>query len=315
MCAFTRHKRELARLVNHGFALTPAQQRAAHVLLCTADEDGVCWIGVRQILERMPHTPRRSASRAKKPEGRSRPGPVIPRRPDEYALRTLQIALEGLRRRGFLDWEHVKVGQRPADVARRLGLPHTNRERGRRSEHGGRVFLLNLGAFRDYGSSASAIGTIRARYDQQIVAGYDQEIVASDPSRSPSEIELTNPAPALRSAAAPAAPARNTAPVPRATRDPMRLQVQVGAPDAPIARPAAAKGASETPPAAEASRASPRGPDPKREIERQGGVRGDGAGERGTPSRQVSEEQLEAFRRQMAAAGVRMPFAETSDRE
>jgi hypothetical protein len=285
VCAFTRHPTALATALGHlhGLGLSANELRVAETIAMRADREGLYWGRVHGEVEAL----------------------------TGLSPNTIRVIGRALRRRGLVDWVWVKpFGRYPR---RETYDKPVIWGQGKRTAHGGRVWVFRWEkcgvGFRSRSVGMESGGLIAG--DQSGLIASDQ---SSDPSRSPSELVRVDPAPALRSVAAPAAPARMTAPVPRATRDPMRLELRIGAPDAAIARPAAANAESETPRADEASRASPHGPDVKREIERLGGVRGDGAGERGTPRRPVSDEQLEAFRRQMAGVGLDIGYPGPPDR-
>ena len=154
VCAMTRHKRELARLVT--LRAPAAAVRLLHVLLTSADDDGITWWSVPRIREAMPRSARRTA----------------------YDKRTIQLAAVWCRRAGLLTWDRVMPLGR---------YPRRNKEGkavlgcGPRTFEGGRVWRLNLPALRGEGFPLSSDGTVSAGYDLQILSGYDLQIPSSDP--------------------------------------------------------------------------------------------------------------------------------------
>ena len=153
--SFTRHKRELARLV--ALEVRAAVRFVVHVLLCHADADGVAWTGLETIRQLMPRSGRRKV----------------------YNERTVRLALIEARSLGLLHWETVPAFGR---------FPRRDRSthkavfgEGRWTQSGGRIFFLHLAQLRGEPSSAPSIGTESGGPDLQILAGPDLQIPPTDP--------------------------------------------------------------------------------------------------------------------------------------
>jgi hypothetical protein len=165
---FTRHKSALARLVS--WEVPAAARFILHVLLATADDEGVSIVKTQTILDLMPRSARCT----------------------RYTLRTLERMLVLLRAMGLLSWTRIKpLGWYPRCGA----LPP------RKTSSGGRVWQLNLPVLRGTAPPLSLVGTVLAGSDLQIGSGYDLQIGSSDPLDSPSE-SLLIPATATRAAVA-----------------------------------------------------------------------------------------------------------------
>lgn len=147
--AFTRHKRELARLVT--WDLPAAARSFMHVLLATADDEGTSLVQVETILALMPRSTLCQA----------------------YVVRTIDRMAVLWRKRGCLTWTRILPLQRFPPTARH--------PEGVRTAHGGRVWRINLAALRGETDPLSTDGMERAGSDLQIRSGSDLQIRSSDP--------------------------------------------------------------------------------------------------------------------------------------
>jgi len=250
VCAMTRHKHELAMLV--GLRARSSAKHFMHVLLKVIGHDGVAWVSLDWIREQMPRSERRA-----------------------YHRRTLELQAVWWKKQGVLSWDWVKAfgrfPRRARDGTLLVG-------QGRRTFSGGRIWRVDLAAFRALCLRLSSVGTKSGVYDLQIVSAYDLQIGASDHSRSPSEILKMDPAP-------PAERRRAAAPPTKASETPGRASPSHIARPAPPAPAPDPNKASETPGRASpsnATRAAP-APDPNKASETPGGDSGSLASHRDPP--------------------------------
>jgi hypothetical protein len=271
LVSFTRHKRELARLV--ALQVPAAVRFALHVLLCHADADGICWTAVETIRGLMPRSGRRKL----------------------YNERTVRLALIEARRQGLLTWTTVPpFGRFPT---RDRSTHKAVFGKGRWTQSGGRIWQVNLPALRGEPPPLSNVGMESGGKDLQILAGQDLQILPTDPLVSLRE--TLKEIPHSPQAAVPASP-----PAPLATRPSSREFARAPATRAPE------KKASETPRAPAAARASRPAADaagrPRTGSETEKALQGDGRGDgqaRREPPARVGPAEIEAFARSLQRPG------------
>jgi hypothetical protein len=240
VCALTRHPTALATAQAHllTLKLRSLERVLMGLLLMRADREGLCWEQITGELARLMNPGERR---------------MTDKRLQVWKKR-IQVAARRLRVLGLLEWKWIRPMSR---YPKRISYYEPAVwNRGEKTNHGGRVWIVKWGAF-GVRLGLPNVGTILARVIPEDHSGVIRKDHSSDLLRSPSEIGTIDPA------LAPEA----SAPAPSSTADVTEigrsLRSRPGPDESAPALPA--KVASETPRAPEAARAAQDDPTSKRE--------------------------------------------------